>query len=215
MPSDLQRDVARVLLGALGAYDFALSGGYALSEHELTNRPTRDIDLFTNTYDAALFRRAVDEAVAVLKQSGFQVHLEKKFDTFARINIDSEQELLSIDLGYDYREDDTVLLDIGPVLDKRDAILNKVSALYSRMLARDFIDAYNARESQYLSDSEILELSKERDDGFVLEYFAQALRKIQIIAFDDFVEYGITKDSYDKIRAATLLWADEIEAAIQ
>ena len=206
-----QREVARLLLHHLGIYGFVLSGGLALSEHELTNRPTEDIDLFTSLFDNSQFEQAINEALAALKQAGYQATLSRKADTFARIEVFQGSETLSVDLGYDYREYDAVTLDIGPVLDKRDAILNKVSALYARMLPRDFIDVYNSIQSGTMTKAEILKLSKERDEGFVLEYFADALRRAQAFSFVDFSEYDISREVYGAIKTALLSWAEEIE----
>jgi hypothetical protein len=57
MSNDFQRDVAKLLLRRLDSYGFALSGGLALGELGLTNRPTKDIDLFTSSFDNDIFAR--------------------------------------------------------------------------------------------------------------------------------------------------------------
>lgn len=44
---DFQRDVARIALAATHQYGFALAGSGAIREHQLTNRPAEDINLFT------------------------------------------------------------------------------------------------------------------------------------------------------------------------
>jgi hypothetical protein len=188
-----------------------LSGGLALVEHELTIRPTKDIDLFTSTFDSTLFDRAVTEAVGALEEADYRVSLSTKTDTFARIIVAHDEDSLTVDLGYDYREYDAVIMDVGPVLDKRDAILNKVSALYARMLPRDYIDTYNSIQSGYMPKSEILKHSQERDEGFLLEHFIDALRRIQTLTLEGFSEYGITPEEFSDIRATMLSWADEIK----
>ena len=213
MTNGLQRDVAKLLLEPLEPYGFALSGGLALAELGLTNRPTKDVDLFTLKFDDALFDCAIAEAMAALDKAGYVATLGRKSKSFARIDIEVESEQLSVDLGYDYREYDAVILDIGPVLDKRDAILNKVSALYARMLPRDFIDVYNSIQSGNMTRADILRLSKERDEGFVLEYFANALRRMQALSFEDFSEYGISREMHSAIKTALLSWAEDIEAS--
>ena len=213
MTNGLQRDVAKLLLEQLESYGFALSGGLALAELGLTNRPTKDIDLFTLKFDDALFDRAIAEAMAALDKAGYVATLGRKNKSFARIDIEVGSEQLSVDLGYDYREYDAVTLDIGPVLDKRDAILNKVSALYARMLPRDFIDVYNSIQSGNMTRADILRLSKERDEGFVLEYFVNALRRMQTLSFEDFSEYGISREMHSAIKTALLSWAEDIEAS--
>jgi len=57
---ELQDRLARVGLGVLAAYGFALAGGHALQAHQLVDRMSEDIDMFTNRWDATEFSRAVD-----------------------------------------------------------------------------------------------------------------------------------------------------------
>ena len=212
MLSTFQDSVAGLLLRQLEPYDFVLSGGYALNELALTHRPTRDIDLFTNLLDPAEFSKAVDDAVAALENAGYQVRVTRKTSMFARIDIQDETQSVEVDLGYDYREFEPAIREIGPVLNDKDAILNKISALYARWLPRDFIDLFHIRKSGILTDGEILKYSHERDEGFVREYFIDALRKVQSQSYDSFSEYGITRTDYDEIKSAALNWANEIES---
>ena len=44
----LQADVARIALDVAGAHGFALAGGNALVAHGIVQRPTKDVDLFSN-----------------------------------------------------------------------------------------------------------------------------------------------------------------------
>jgi hypothetical protein len=79
------------------------------------------------------------------------------------------------------------------------------------MLPRDFVDVSNILHSKEMPKTEILRLSKERDEGFVPEYFVLALRKVQMLAYEDFSEYEISKEAYYEITATINAWADEIE----
>ncbi|MGH3706973.1 MAG: hypothetical protein ACRDRU_27550 [Pseudonocardiaceae bacterium] len=54
------REFVRIGLGVTCDYGFALAGGYALVTHGLVDRPTEDVDLFTNRLDPVEFGRAVD-----------------------------------------------------------------------------------------------------------------------------------------------------------
>ncbi|HET8658178.1 MAG TPA: nucleotidyl transferase AbiEii/AbiGii toxin family protein [Micromonosporaceae bacterium] len=47
-PDPLQAEVARLALTAAGKHGFALAGGRALIAHGIVNRPTADVDLFTD-----------------------------------------------------------------------------------------------------------------------------------------------------------------------
>ena len=117
-------------------------------------------------------------------------------------------------MGYDFREDPPVTLNVGPVLSMRDAILNKISALYSRSLTRDFIDLYSIRTASKLSDDQLLSLSQVRDEGFLLPYFIKSLRRVETLSYENFSEYGITREQYSKIKSSALEWADTIEAVL-
>jgi len=214
MDKDAQYAVGKLLLDQLDGYGFVLAGGRALVELELTRRPTRDLDLFTKDLDSDRFAQAVEKALCALNQAGYSAAVEKQAETFARIHVVLEPEHVTVELGYDYREFDPPRLAIGPVLDARDAVLNKISALYARSMPRDFIDVFAIRKSGLLTDEELLKLSKERDDGFVLEYFVWALRRIDQTSFEDFDEYGVSKEHYEEIKQSTCEWATMIETTL-
>jgi hypothetical protein len=214
MANDMQSVVTKLLLAQLEKYDFVLAGGGALVELELTNRPTRDIDLFTSSMGANDFAQATELAVLCLTASRYDVSTVLKTDTFARLCVSDDSDTVIVELGYDYREYPPAKLDVGSVLDKRDAILNKISALYARSLPRDFIDVYNIRKSGEMSDAEILAQSYERDEGFVLEYFIIALRKIETLQFEDFAEYEISREQFCGIKESTLDWASNIDSSL-
>jgi hypothetical protein len=207
----MQYDVAKLMLEQIERYGFALSGGRALTELGLSSRPTKDLDVFMAKFDSAVFEQAVNTILAVLPTEGYSVSLDKMTDTFAKIAVSKDGQTVTVDLGYDYREYDPVRLEIGIVLNEKDAILNKMSALYSRSLPRDFIDMYSIRKAKTVSDSDLLALSQERDEGFILGFFVEALQKIRQLAYSDFVEYEITRQDYENIVQSTLDWANEIE----
>lgn len=71
---EFQRDVARIALAATHQYGFALAGSGAIREHQLTDRPTEDVDLFTvishrNSFSAAV--TAVRYELAKRADNGF------------------------------------------------------------------------------------------------------------------------------------------------
>jgi hypothetical protein len=210
----MQYDVAKLLLEQVEEYGFALSGGRALTELGLSDRPTKDLDVFTATFDSTVFEQAVNTILAVLPEEGYSVSLDKMTGTFARIAVSKDGQTVTVDLGYDYREYAPIKRDIGIVLDEKDAILNKVSALYSRSLPRDFIDVHFIRKARKMSDSDVLALSQERDEGFILGFLVEALRKMRQLTYSDFAEYEITRQDYENIAQSTLDWADEIEQMI-
>ncbi|MDR0499687.1 MAG: nucleotidyl transferase AbiEii/AbiGii toxin family protein [Coriobacteriales bacterium] len=211
MNNRFQDDVAKTMLSVIDRHGFVLSGGKALVEHGISHRPTLDIDLFTSQLDPAYFEQSINDAQAALTDAGYCVSVVLKTTTFARLRVSSNNDVVDVELGYDYREYEPTISNIGPILNKKDAILNKVSALYARALPRDYIDVYNARRAKILSDNELISLSKERDSGFVPYLFADSLRHIQSIPFEEFSSYGITRKDFDEIVKDTLMWADNIQ----
>ena len=68
-----QRLIASLVLDQIGSAGFALAGSSAIREHGITDRPTRDIDLFTTaTTGAAAFSDAVTPAEPHLRERGYQ-----------------------------------------------------------------------------------------------------------------------------------------------
>jgi hypothetical protein len=47
--------LARIGLEALESHGFVLAGGYAISTNGIGDRPSADVDLFTNVYELGLF----------------------------------------------------------------------------------------------------------------------------------------------------------------
>src|SRR5215831_14090877 len=70
MPLDeLQREVATIALRAAARHGFALAGGNALIAHGVVNRPTDDVDLFSNQESGVL--AAADAVERALGEAGF------------------------------------------------------------------------------------------------------------------------------------------------
>ncbi len=142
----MQREVTRIALA--GVDGFALAGSGAIREHGLIDRPTEDVDLFTNRQDLAAFGTAVDQVAANLRRCGFEVVETRRAPQFARLHVATSDGLpLDVDLGVDWRQDEPVRLDVGPVLSLADAVGGKVGALYSRGEVRDYLDADAIRTS--------------------------------------------------------------------
>ncbi|GHH76144.1 nucleotidyl transferase AbiEii/AbiGii toxin family protein [Promicromonospora soli] len=53
--------LARIGLEAVEKYGFVLAGGYAISANGMGDRPSADVDLFTDRGDPEQFAEAVDE----------------------------------------------------------------------------------------------------------------------------------------------------------
>ena len=77
MPIDgLQREVAAIALRAAAGHGFALAGGNALIAHGIIDRPTDDVDLFSDQEaGVAAVAQVVEDA---LREAGFQAERRDK-----------------------------------------------------------------------------------------------------------------------------------------
>ncbi|WP_230673252.1 nucleotidyl transferase AbiEii/AbiGii toxin family protein [Rathayibacter sp. Leaf248] len=110
----------------------------------------------------------------------------------------------------DWRDTEPVRLQVGPVLSLDDAIGNKVSALYSRAEARDFLDVDSIRASGHFTDQRLLVAARERDPGFDAAMFAQQLDRAVRLTPDRVAEYGVNETELEGIQARFQQWAARI-----
>jgi hypothetical protein len=78
--------------------------------------------------------------------------------TFARLAVTDGVRVSKVELGVDWRANEPILMAIGPVLHPDDAVANKMSALYGRAFARDFIDLDAALRSGRYTRENLLAL---------------------------------------------------------
>jgi hypothetical protein len=205
--------LARIALAELEAFGFCLAGGYAVHAHGLVERPSEDIDLFTSRAHIAEFPMAVQTAVRAFEANGLSVSTELATDDFARLWVAGTSERSKVELGVDWRAHPPMQLSIGPVLHVEDAVANKVCALFSRALVRDFIDVHAIACSGQFAPADLLRLAIAHDPGFDTAYFAHALRQVSKFADSEFTAYGLTVERTGALRAWALRWADELSHA--
>lgn len=112
---DLQFDVAQAILRVAEQHGFVLAGSGAIREHGIVDRLTRDVDLFTNRYDAAEFDRAVTEAGTVLAAAGYMVEERRRAEYFAHLNVTAaDGRQVDVDFAYDWRGAEPARLQVGP-----------------------------------------------------------------------------------------------------
>ncbi|MFI6999535.1 nucleotidyl transferase AbiEii/AbiGii toxin family protein [Nocardia sp. NPDC050175] len=208
--------MAEIALAVAGNHGFALAGGYAIRAHGMGNRPSGDVDLFTDWHRRADFPGAVKAVIAALEQHGYVVDTTMNGDTFARLLVSSPTESNAsadkLELSADWRAHPPVLLDIGPVLHPDDAVANKMCALYGRALPRDFLDIDAAITSGHYSRDRLLELAGNADNGFTPRMFADALGALSQITDDAFAEYAIPLDLITLMRRRFADWRQELLA---
>jgi hypothetical protein len=211
--TDVQREVTRIALAGIDQAGFALAGSGAIREHGLIDRPTEDVDLFTTNQDTVDFGRAVERVVRDLRESGYHVEEARRAAQFARLHLRTTEGLqLDLDLGVDWRANDPVTLDVGPVLSLEDAVGNKVSALYSRGEARDYLDVDAIRSSGRFTDEQLVAAAAERDAGFDVGMFAQQLDAVRRLTPAQVARYAVDAPSLEVIKKRCTQWAAQLRA---
>lgn len=208
--------LARIGLQALESHGFVLAGGYAISTNGIGNRPSADVDLFTNVYTPSLFEVAVAKLRAAFLGAGFSVHDNLIGQTFADFSVTDEttQETSSIQIGVNYREFAPAKFEIGPVLDVRDAVAGKMSALWSRGETRDFIDIDAVVQAGRFSRDEVLAIGDRQEAlPFDRAMLADRFRAAQGKEPAEFAAYEVGEDWRAEIVDRFLDWADEIDPA--
>lgn len=208
------RRLAEIGLSAISCYGFVLAGGYAISANGMGDRPSEDVDMFTNRSDPGDFASATDQLRAAYLNNGLQVEDIRVRPTFADFHVTDPVtgEASSIQLGLDFRAYPPGTLDIGPVLDARDAVAAKMSALWSRGEARDYIDIDTVIGSGRFSRDDLLAITDQfeaqpLDRRMLAGRFREASRHGEEI----FGQYGVESDRHASIIANFAEWADEID----
>jgi hypothetical protein len=128
------RDVARIALAVADKHGFVLGGGVAWLVNGLVQRPTEDVDLFTDT--AGGVTAAAGEVSAALTAAGYRVVREEGDELFAGMAEDIQEFLvaapgraLRLTLCRLDRRRAPVVMDLGPVMHLDDLVATKVAAL--------------------------------------------------------------------------------------
>ena len=131
-------------------------------------------------------------------------------DTFAKIIVSRNGQSIEVKTGIDWRRDAPVCVnDIDSVLSQNDDVANKINALYSRGEARDYLDALSIRRSGRYADEQLMTLAVEHDPGFRREGFIEALRFIDRLPDEPFLQY-VSSGQLAEIRRSIRSWADTL-----
>ena len=205
--------LARTGLAAAERYGFALAGGYAVQAAGLLERPSEDIDLFTAWERRADFMAAVGAVADAYVAEGLSVETERQHDTFVRLTVSNGERTSKVELAVDSRVNEPVRMTIGLVLHPDDAVTNKMTALYARAHARDFIDVDAAVQSGRYERDTLLRFAERSELGFDRLVFADALGQVEYLDEDDFAQYGMTGPDLDDLRRRFLAWRQDLLAA--
>lgn len=193
------REVAQIILSAASGYFVALGGANALLVHEVTDRPTQDIDVFFGkTDDLAGATPAIEAALAAAgygvasldKAAGLTDIWEDAGEGLAEWEVTTPdgEHVVQVQAGhFEVLAKPVNVKGIGPVLALDDIAGHKACAMASRTAARDFVDiaALQAYRKKYRW-AKLIELAQERDPGLELADFADAVRRLDRMADDRF-----------------------------
>jgi hypothetical protein len=214
---EYQERLVRVGLGVLAEYGFALAGGYALQAHQLVDRLSEDVDLFTDRWDTEDFSRAVDAVVEAFKREVLEVSVPQREATFCRLEITDPSigKVATVDMASDFRQDEPVTLSVGPVIAESDAVASKVAAVFSRGYARDYLDLAGILESGRFPAEQLMQMAERVDAGFSKGWFAEALAAVDRFQDQDFTRYGVDAARVSRVREIMRDWSDKLRHEVQ
>lgn len=211
---EFQAEVARLALVVASRHGFALAGGHALIAHGVVDRPTEDVDLFTDQTGGVT--AAADLVMSALSRAGLHVaavgdshDLGGVFDGFDHDLVECEvsrgDQVVRLQLVRFDRHRQPVMMQIGPVLHLDDVLGTKVAALATRAAPRDYIDTAAAL-GRYSRDR-LIELARQADSGLTEEDFADAMQRLDRMEDSVFREiYGLTAAQINEVRQRFATW---------
>ncbi|GAA0745411.1 nucleotidyl transferase AbiEii/AbiGii toxin family protein [Dactylosporangium roseum] len=209
-PDPFHVDVARIALAVAERHGFVLGGGFAWLMNGLVERPTEDVDLFTDTDGAA--GAAADAVCAALRAAGYTVHQERAddlLDLFAgfdqrEFTVGDGTRTVRLTLSRLDRRESPVMMDVGPVMHLDDLIATKVAALVNRREVRDYIDVAAALERYTVE--ELLDLARRQDPALEDEDVVAAGRYLDRLDDGRFTFYGLTAGHVATLRGKLRHW---------
>ncbi|MFI7072836.1 nucleotidyl transferase AbiEii/AbiGii toxin family protein [Micromonospora sediminicola] len=212
-PDQFQHDVARIALAAASSHGFALAGGQALIAHGIGERPTEDVDLFTNVDGGVA--AASGHVRGALLDAGFQVEIMAESSELSGVFYGFDQDMTEFEVHRDdqavrlqlvrfARTASPVVLDIGPVLHLDDVIGTKVAAMVTRAQPRDYIDvaALMKRHDRH----ELITLGRRADPDLTDEEVSDAIRRLDRLPDTVFALYRLTPTQIHELRKAFTDW---------
>jgi hypothetical protein len=201
--------VARVALDAATKHGFVLGGGFAWLVSGLVQRPTEDVDLFTDTDGGVA--AAAGEVAQALTAAGYRVVREEGDELFAGMTEDLQEFLvagpdraLRLTLCRLDRRRAPVVMELGPVMHLDDLVATKVAALVNRREVRDYIDVAAALERYPLP--EILKLAHTADPALDPADVAGAGRYLDRLDDARFALYGLAPQQIAALRERLRAW---------
>jgi Nucleotidyl transferase AbiEii toxin, Type IV TA system len=212
--SEFHREVAAIALRAAAEHGFALGGGNALIAYGIVDRPTEDVDLFTNEDHGVA--AASDAVEAALRAAGFAAERQDRLSGLAEVIYGLDDGLaewivtgpdggqMMLQMAYVDRGHRPVIMDVGPVLDLEDVVGSKVCALASRAEVRDFVDTAAALERYGVE--ELIGFARRLDPGLTDRDFADAGQRLDRLGDGVFARYGLGPQDVATLRKRLAAW---------
>ncbi|MEV6851514.1 nucleotidyl transferase AbiEii/AbiGii toxin family protein [Actinoplanes sp. NPDC051411] len=208
-PEDFYAQVAKIALTVATKHGFVLGGGFAWLVSGLVQRPTEDVDLFTDT--AGGVAAAAGEVARALTGAGYRVVREEGDELFAGMDEDLREFLvaapgraLRLTLCRLDRRRSPVVMELGPVMHLDDLVATKVAALVNRREVRDYIDVAAAL-GRYSLEA-VLELAHAADPALDPADIADAGRYLDRLDNARFGLYGLKKNDIELLRHRLRDW---------
>jgi hypothetical protein len=215
MPIDeLHQQVTAVALRAAAGHGFALGGGNALIVHGVIDRPTEDVDLFSN--DEHGVAAAAGAVQAALAEAGFTAERQDQTaglsDIFYGMGDGLAEWIISapggrqmaLQMAYFDRAQEPVVMEFGPVLDLQDVAGGKVCALASRAYERDFADT--AALLERYAPEELISFARRLDPGLEGQDFAEAAQRLDQMPDRAFAGLGLSREDVAELRERFASW---------
>lgn len=173
--TDLQQRIRAVVAELPAGNEIALAGGAALIVSGVVQRGTGDLDLFLPHPDSVT--SVLKFLIQKLEGAGLFVTKIRSEETFARLQVESENDVTHVDIATDFRLLPARHSEEGAILAERELAADKTLALMGRAEPRDYVDFRALAQRHTLMD--ICELAVAKDAGFTPTLLAEALAFIE------------------------------------
>ena len=185
---------------------FFLTGGTALAAFYLYHRYSEDMDFFTEIEGEV--GRIVPLVKDIVQEIGATIDIRREYETFLECSLTKENERIRLDFAQDIPYRLQSLIQKAPynifVDNELDMACNKLSALFDRYEAKDFVDLY-CLSKEFMDFWEIYKNARKKHIGMEEYWLAVSLKGVDKIEVFPRMIKPVTIDElkeffYDKIK---------------
>ncbi|MFI5933692.1 nucleotidyl transferase AbiEii/AbiGii toxin family protein [Actinoplanes sp. NPDC051494] len=212
---DFHRTLTDIVFRAGHDLGLVLAGGYAISAHELTTRPSEDVDFATATAIPMPMPmpEIVDRLFNAFHAAGFTVSVVEVTPRMARLSVTDSTRSCAVDVLKE-AIGPPALLAVGPVLDLDDAVGMKVAALHDRAAHRDFVDVHAAAVRGGYTLLDLERLGRIHQPAWSPAALQSRLASIELRGARRFLDYGLTYDEANAVVWWAQQWAADIDSRL-